>query len=831
MPTTTCPAHSIVTRGEKLYVSRELDHRVEIRSPDGGLLETIGTRGPEPGALCYPNGLAVHDDMLFVCDSWNHRVQVFDAEGRFIRSFGSLGDGADGLREPTAICVGPDGNLWITDSGNHRIAVWTSDGRPVSRIGVGPFDARTELSNRWRHAFEGRPLEPAFSFPRAIIRAGDAWTILDAEHLHVFDPARMQTIAVWKLDRTVALIGSREDRTLLFDRASGMLSWFGDGVFEDIATIAGFPFLSARGLAYLDPRGQVVPIDGCEDPCGTRRAEIGLSPLFRRTDERLADYVVRAEPAFREAVAALRADCGDGELPAERIIELLPIDSVPRVFIGQIEKRFLDTIDVLDTIAISSMRRGTEMDLSGSLDFLWRTGVVLETWFQEAAGRMGTDEAGLFEAELASALTRRWSWVTARIVGAVKALQVERPDHRLLIPTLEDPDEARLWIPAHSRETGAGPSLAHPAVHERARDALCAIAEDAYAIIEAEERKIIGREKPEDRALIAARLIGIECRGLWQADGRVRVYRPPTHGALAMMNELVLIGLTSQIADLEARLTDLDTVVSGVSLRQWLSVEINRPLPIPEHPGSGGRAPDADRFWSRALLKNGRLDEARAILSGYGPESGMFPAQVTMHLHRGDPESARATLEDLPDHRDDPAYLEQRCRVALSGERFDEALEAVSHPAFPAEHALFYRCAVRLARGEAEAVLHELEHRPYAPFTLYWKGVAARKSARFDEAMAAFDEESRRNPLWLVALQRAVTAAAMNDGAALEACVRALPDHAALFWRGVWVTRSDPSLPAVLGQLAETEKRGTGPDLVWYYLCLLQHPRLHVFPR
>ncbi len=65
-------------RCARLYVSDAGGHVVQIFDKDGRFLETLGSRGVEPGQFNFPTHLWVDGrDRLYVSDTLNYRVQVF----------------------------------------------------------------------------------------------------------------------------------------------------------------------------------------------------------------------------------------------------------------------------------------------------------------------------------------------------------------------------------------------------------------------------------------------------------------------------------------------------------------------------------------------------------------------------------------------------------------------------------------------------------------------------------------------------------------------------------------------------------------------------------
>ena len=130
----------------RIFVANRENHEVEVFAADGSFVTRWGNRGPDPGELAFPQGVAfAPDGTLLVSDSGNHRVQRFaiDASGTgtlsaVYGSFGSTADGLGRLNTPAGISVGADGAFWVADTQNDSVqrmdtsGVWTR----ISSAGV-----------------------------------------------------------------------------------------------------------------------------------------------------------------------------------------------------------------------------------------------------------------------------------------------------------------------------------------------------------------------------------------------------------------------------------------------------------------------------------------------------------------------------------------------------------------------------------------------------------------------------------------------------------------------------------------------------------------------
>jgi sugar lactone lactonase YvrE len=126
-----------------VYVGDQGSHVVQVFTPQGQFLRTIGAAGRRPGELSAVGALAVADDgSLLVADGRN-RIDRFAPGGALLNSFGSSGSGVGqflfgGGRGNDAGAGGglatASGLLYVADSGNNRIQRFTVQGTNASVI-------------------------------------------------------------------------------------------------------------------------------------------------------------------------------------------------------------------------------------------------------------------------------------------------------------------------------------------------------------------------------------------------------------------------------------------------------------------------------------------------------------------------------------------------------------------------------------------------------------------------------------------------------------------------------------------------------------------------
>jgi sugar lactone lactonase YvrE len=126
-----------------VYVGDQGSHVVQVFTPDGQFLRTVGAAGQRPGELSAVGALAVADDgSLLVADGRN-RIDRFHPGGSLLNSWGSSGSGVGqflfgGGRGNDAGAGGglatSRGMLYVADSGNNRIQRFTVQGTQASVI-------------------------------------------------------------------------------------------------------------------------------------------------------------------------------------------------------------------------------------------------------------------------------------------------------------------------------------------------------------------------------------------------------------------------------------------------------------------------------------------------------------------------------------------------------------------------------------------------------------------------------------------------------------------------------------------------------------------------
>ncbi len=120
------------------------DHTVRRCTPDGRVLQTIGTPGrPAPAHSGVPfcrctDAVRAADGSFFVTDGYgNARVHHFDRNGGLLRSWGTAGTARGQFNVPHNIVMDLEGLLYVADRENHRIQVFDPSGEFLHMLGEG----------------------------------------------------------------------------------------------------------------------------------------------------------------------------------------------------------------------------------------------------------------------------------------------------------------------------------------------------------------------------------------------------------------------------------------------------------------------------------------------------------------------------------------------------------------------------------------------------------------------------------------------------------------------------------------------------------------------
>jgi thiol-disulfide isomerase/thioredoxin len=175
---------------ERLFISDSGHHRVVIASPDGALLDTIGTgtAGADDGSFDEatfrnPQGLALdaEHDWLYVADTDNHLLRRLDLKARTVSTVAGTGEQGIGpdltapareqpLNSPWDVCF-VDGLLYIAMAGCHMLWLYDSTSEELRHVAGSGQEAR----------IDGAALRSAFAQPSGLATDGSVLYVADSE--------------------------------------------------------------------------------------------------------------------------------------------------------------------------------------------------------------------------------------------------------------------------------------------------------------------------------------------------------------------------------------------------------------------------------------------------------------------------------------------------------------------------------------------------------------------------------------------------------------------------------------------------------------------------
>jgi|GEM_PF-1854001 len=133
------PTNVTITRSGKLYITDELNHRIQKfdNNVNKTFIVQFGGYGSGNGQLMNPRGTAVDSDgNVYVANTGNNRIEKFNQNGVYLSQFGSAGSGNGQFNTPSGIAIDVSGNIYVTDTYNNRVQKFDATGVYQSQWGV-----------------------------------------------------------------------------------------------------------------------------------------------------------------------------------------------------------------------------------------------------------------------------------------------------------------------------------------------------------------------------------------------------------------------------------------------------------------------------------------------------------------------------------------------------------------------------------------------------------------------------------------------------------------------------------------------------------------------
>ena len=116
----------------KLYVTDPLNFRIQIFSPAGTFLNSLGGAG----VFSKPKGVATDSEgNIYVCDAMLDVVRVFDAAGTFLLDFGERGIEPGEFWMPSGIHINADDMILVADTYNRRVQAFRHARKEQAAVG------------------------------------------------------------------------------------------------------------------------------------------------------------------------------------------------------------------------------------------------------------------------------------------------------------------------------------------------------------------------------------------------------------------------------------------------------------------------------------------------------------------------------------------------------------------------------------------------------------------------------------------------------------------------------------------------------------------------
>ena len=119
------PAFVAVGPDGHIYVTDQMNFRLQAFDTDGVFLREIGAQGLTPGSFARPKGVAVDTEgHIYVADAAFNNIQIFDADGQLLLNFADGGVDEGQVFLPLGIEIDAQNRIYVADRYNNRIQVY-----------------------------------------------------------------------------------------------------------------------------------------------------------------------------------------------------------------------------------------------------------------------------------------------------------------------------------------------------------------------------------------------------------------------------------------------------------------------------------------------------------------------------------------------------------------------------------------------------------------------------------------------------------------------------------------------------------------------------------
>jgi DNA-binding beta-propeller fold protein YncE len=119
----------------EIFVADSGTHDIKVFDEQGSLLRTLGHRGADAGEFNAPTHMSFANGRLYVTDTLNARVQILSPAGEPLGTIGQRGLFVGNLVRPKGVTTDRDGHVYVIESYYDHVLVFSDNGELLLPIG------------------------------------------------------------------------------------------------------------------------------------------------------------------------------------------------------------------------------------------------------------------------------------------------------------------------------------------------------------------------------------------------------------------------------------------------------------------------------------------------------------------------------------------------------------------------------------------------------------------------------------------------------------------------------------------------------------------------
>ncbi|MDQ7001303.1 MAG: NHL repeat-containing protein, partial [Ghiorsea sp.] len=135
------PIRAVFDQHELLILD---DDGVKVFDRAGKFKFAFASKGRSDGDISDASGLTLSANAVFIADTGNQRIQIYSRNGLFKRTIGQNKKDVVTLKEPTAIAIANNQNIYVADAELKQILVYSHAGKLIKQLGY-PKEHRHEF--------------------------------------------------------------------------------------------------------------------------------------------------------------------------------------------------------------------------------------------------------------------------------------------------------------------------------------------------------------------------------------------------------------------------------------------------------------------------------------------------------------------------------------------------------------------------------------------------------------------------------------------------------------------------------------------------------------